>query len=100
MIFGLNFNERPIPPAIKRKFAERVKVPCPECQPPIDSELEKEPCPYCIRGRGFQWAYLKGVGTDQGDLQEMLAVIRNGSRRIHVETRSSAGGDFHGVYTY
>jgi hypothetical protein len=76
MIYGLNFNRTPIPPAIKRKFAARIRM------------ADKA-----------GWWVLQGVATSFEESQRMLEQASNGRRKLHVEPRMTAGAPFCGIYT-
>lgn len=106
-IYGLNFNGTPIPPGVKRHFAQRVRVMCPECKGmgyhrADDGEgyEERERCDTCLRGCGTVRADLKGVAQSPEERDAMQIQATNGSRRLHVETRSTAAGEWYGIYTY
>ena len=73
MIYGLNFNGSHIPPGVKRKFAQRIRV-------------------------DGQWFELKGVGQTEVERDAMLIAGSNGRRVLHVETRNTATGPWYGVY--
>jgi hypothetical protein len=80
VIYGLNFNGTQIPkgPAF-RKFPERIK-------------LEG-------MGRG-QYARLHGIGQSEAERNAMVILANNTSRKIHVESRQTAGGVWYGIYIY
>lgn len=77
MIYGYNFNGSPIPPEIKRRFAERLRL-----KPKV-------------------WGVLAGVGETPQERDAMLLVANNGHRKLHVVERSVANkGIVYGIYTY
>ncbi len=79
MIYGLNFNGTQIPEGVKRRFAERVKLPGMK--------------------RG-EYAYLKGVGQSSVERDAMLAVADNQKRKVIIEERQTLNGVWYGLYVY
>lgn len=90
MIYGINFCERDIPPGIKRKFAERVRV---HVRPDYGGVTHRV-------GKCCVWAYLKGVAQTVEERDQMLSVADNGHRKLHVEKRLTAGEAWWGIYVY
>lgn len=76
-IFGINFGRPPIPPIMRKRFAEWKKFDLP---------------------RG-QHARLVGVCQSKEERDIMLISIDNGKRRIWVEERKTAGAPWYGIYT-
>ncbi len=81
MIYGMNFNRTPIPPAIKRKFAKRVRMTKPGQKPVV-------------------WAELAGVAQSLAERNEMIIQANNGHRKLHVEVRQTAAGPWYGIYVH
>jgi hypothetical protein len=79
-IYGWNYNDTDIPPAFKRKFAERI--------------------PYTKndRGRTSSWMYLKGVATSEEERDAMISTTSRPGRQVHVVTRKTAGAPWYGLY--
>lgn len=106
MIYGLNFNGMPIPPGVKRLFSVRTRLTCPSCKGTGTDALgiirDDAPirCAVCWRGRGRITGQLVGVGQSAEERERMLNQASNGTRRLHVVTRKTAGGDWYGLYTY
>lgn len=109
-IYGINFNGTRIPPAIKRKFAMVVRIPCRACgglgyhrRETADGHEEREPCRECRepgRRGGRYAAVLNGVGQSPEERDAMLITATNGHRRLHVVERQTAAGPWYGIYVY
>lgn len=81
MIYGLNFNNTPIPPELRRYFAKRIS---------LDRAGAKNPKIHCT---------LQGIAETEDERDAMLIQADNGHRKLHVETRRRAGGKFlFGIY--
>jgi hypothetical protein len=111
VIYGINFNGSEIPATIKRKFAARVRITCPDCggagyhlRGGVVTDMVKEPCRTCgpcrSKGPGKLWYDLKGVATTPADREAMIVQASNGTRRLHVVERQTAGAPFYGIYCY
>jgi hypothetical protein len=112
MIYGINFNGQPIPPEVKRKFAQRVKVTCSSCgglgfyrAQTADGEEEREGCERCAppakpQGKGYLWFELKGVAQSPAERDAMHIQASNGTRLIHVVPKPTAGDVWYGIYCY
>jgi len=81
MIYGINFGADQIPPGIKRMFADRM-----------DAKFRR------VGGdRGCAWR-LVGVATSPEERNQMISTATNGSRKLHVIERKTAGAPFFGIY--
>jgi hypothetical protein len=96
MIYGLNFGGPAIPTTPRsafRKFKERIRVNTRDCQ-----------CFGCQRTAppsiGVLTMRLVGIGQCIGDAHRMVLVAHNGTRKIHVEPKQTAGGTWYGLYVY
>ena len=98
MIYGLNFGGPAIPDTPRtafRKFPERITAnPC------------KCTCKGCERTHRDDTSItrltlrLVGIGQSPEERDRMLVVAHNGTRRIHVVDRLTAGGTWYGIYAY
>lgn len=110
MIFGLNFNGQPIPPAIQRMFAREQRLyRCQECDKHQIRGREPfqnaQSCDRCQRRtlhhavRGVR-AYLAGVGQSEGERDAMIIQATNGHRELFVVPRQTAAGIWYGIYVF
>lgn len=114
MVFGLNFNGTAIPdgPAF-RKFPKQVKRLA--CNHNADFSFvtprvgQKVLCSLCTESAGTEvtamktevvYFRLQGIGQSPDERDLMLIQANNGHRRLHVETRKTAGGNWFGIYSY
>lgn len=103
MIYGINFNGVPIPPGVKRLFADTK--PLHRCSnerdhQPLTTDGMKT-CRVCggflIPERGRR-AHLIGVAQSESEKEAMLIQASNGHRVLHVVTRHTAAAPWFGIY--
>lgn len=78
MGYGINFGLPAIPDGVAKKFAKQKKYGLP---------------------RGH-YANLSGVAMNEEERDAMVIQATNGTRRIWVEPKHTAGGTWFGIYTY
>ena len=104
MIYGPNFGGPAIPDTPRsafRKFKRRIRVQ-PDCgcfrrQHRFGLGLCRGPITDDPKPVTF---LLVGIAQSEAELERALVVATNGCRRLHVERRSTAGGDWFGIYAY
>jgi hypothetical protein len=78
-IYGSNFGALPIPDGVARHFRKELKLPG--------------------MARGER-ARLQGVAQSEAERDAMLVQATNGSRKLHVVTRRTAGAPWFGIYVH
>lgn len=73
MIFGLNFNRTELPPGYAKRFRKRL----------------------VLNGVRYQ---LQGIAESPLERDDMLVQATNGTRKLHVEVRRTAGPTLFGIY--
>lgn len=99
-IFGLNFNGTQIPEGYQRRFARRVKaLSCGHAVASGAKLGEWGRCEICNEKVKVEWFVLQGVCSSPEEKNAMLIQANNGHRKLHVETRKTAGHEFYGIYS-
>jgi len=114
-IFGLNFNGTHIPTTgAFRRFPKRIRrVECNHAHPgnfPTTGRGDRIGSYVCCLtckeeredagGSQFVAFILQGVGQSALECNLMLTQANNGHRKLHVEKRMTAGGEWFGIYVY
>lgn len=82
MIYGINYDAPAIPDSYRRRFAREMRL--------VDLASGKRTT-----------ALLSGVCDTKEEMDSMLIVASNGSRKLHVESRAMAGKtEAFGIYVY